>query len=92
MSNYYRLGSKRAVTSSPTNGARRSDERKRAYKDLRSPRPSDSGRGADEGSIPRRFRRGAGKYSQVLVESQKVSTNLNKDENHERFNKAFFKR
>lgn len=65
--------SERAVEISPPNGAGRLAERKRVYKELRSPRLSDSGSGANEGSIPRRFRRGASKYSQVLVAGKKVS-------------------
>ena len=65
--------SERAVEISPPNGAGRRDERNRVYKELRSPRLSDSGSGGNEGNIPRRFRRGASKYSQVLVAGKKVS-------------------
>ena len=65
--------SERAVEISPPNGAGRRAERNRVYKELRSPRLSDSGSGGNEGAIPRRFRRNAGKYSQILVAGQKVS-------------------
>lgn len=52
---------------------KRRADRERAYKELRSARPSDSGSGGTEGGIPRRFRRRASKHSQVLVAGQKVS-------------------
>jgi hypothetical protein len=55
----------------PPNGAGRRAERNRVYKELRSPRLSDSGSGGNEGNIPRRFRRNAGKYSKVLLAGQK---------------------
>ena len=65
-------GSEGTVASSSPNGSRR-DQRKRVYKELRSARPSDSGSGTNEGSIPRSFRRRTGRNSQVLVAGQKVS-------------------
>ena len=52
---------------------KRRKDRERAYKELRSARPSDSGSGGTETGIPRRFRRRAGKHSQILVAGQKVS-------------------
>jgi len=64
--------SERAVTSSAPNGSRRA-ERNRVYKELRSPRLSDSGRGGIEGSIPRRFRRRPSKPSKVLLAGSQVS-------------------
>ena len=75
-------GSEGTVASSTSNVSRR-DERRRVYKELRSARPSDSGSSGDEGSVPRSFRRRTGKHSQVLVAGQKVSVDLNKNENHE---------
>ena len=65
-------GSEGAVTSSTSNGSRRA-ERQRVYREIRSAGLSDSGRGGNEGSVPRRFRRKAGSNSQVLVAGQKVS-------------------
>ena len=65
--------SERAVTGSATDGTGLADRRKQVYRSLRSAATPDSGRGANEGSIPRRFRRRAGKHSQVLVAGQKVS-------------------
>ena len=65
--------SERAVTSSATDGTGRRDDRNRVYKELRSPRPSDSGSGGAEGSIPRRFRRRPSKPSKVLLAGTNVS-------------------
>ena len=65
--------SERAVEISPPNGAGRRAERNRVYKELRSPRLSDSGSGGAEGSIPRRFRGRPRKPSKVLLAGTNVS-------------------
>jgi hypothetical protein len=46
--------------------------RKQVYRELRSPQLSESGSGANEGGVPRRFRPRTGRHSQVLVAGQEV--------------------